>query len=86
MNFFLKSIKRKLSIRFQNLIRKRAQKEQVKRIIEKHNLKDPIEQQKIIDKFVLMQQNKRAFGRKARESIKDKIKFMIYYKLIKVVE
>jgi hypothetical protein len=82
----LKFIKQNLAIRFQHLIRKRAQKEQVKRIIEKHNLKNPIEQQKIIDQFVLMQQNKRAFGRKARESIKDKIKFMIYYKLIKVVE
>lgn len=83
---FLNSIKRNIAIRFQYLIRKRAQKEQVKRIIEKHNLKDPIEQQKIIDQFVLMQENKRAFGRKTQESIKDKIKFMIYYKLIKVVE
>jgi len=86
MSFFLKYIKRNIAIRFQQLIRKRAQKEQVKRIIEKHNLKDPIEQRKIIDQFVLMQQNKRAFGRKAQESIKDKINFMIYFKLIKVVE
>jgi hypothetical protein len=82
----LKAIKRNLSIRFQYLIRKRAQKEQVKRIIEKHKLNDPIERQKVIDQFVLMQQNKRAFGRKAQESIKDKINFMIYFKLIKVVE
>jgi hypothetical protein len=86
MSFFLKSIKRKLSIRFQYMIRKRAQKEQVKRIIEKHNLKDPIEQQKIIDQYVLMQKSPRAFGRKAQEIIRDKIKFMIHYKLIKVVE
>lgn len=84
--FFLKSIKRNIAIRFQYLIRKRAQKELVKRIIEKHNLKDPIEQQKIIDQFVLMQQNKRVFGRKYGEQIRDKINFMIYHKLIKVVE
>lgn len=86
MSFFLKSIKRKLSIRFQYLIRKRAQKEQVERIIEKHNLKDPIEQQKIIDQFILMQKNKRVFGRKTQESIKNKVRFMIHYKLIKVVD
>ena len=86
MNFFLKSIKRKLLIRFQYLIRKRAQKEQVKRIIEKHNLKDPIEQQKIIDQFVLMQKNKRVFGRKYGNQIRDKIRFMIYHNLITVVE
>jgi len=86
MSFFLKSIKRKLSIRFQYLIRKRAQRELVKRIIEKHNLKDPIERQKIIDQFILMQQYKRAFGRKYEEQIRDKIRFMIYYKLIKVVK
>lgn len=84
MNFF-KSIKSKLSIRFQYLQRKRAQKEQVKRIIEKYNLNDPAERQKIIDQFYLMQSNKRAFGRKQKEHIKDKIKFMIHYKLIEVV-
>jgi hypothetical protein len=33
-----------------------------------------------------MQTNKHAFGRKEKERIKDKIKFMIHYKLIKVVE
>jgi len=82
----LKTIKRNLSIRFQYLIRKRAQKKQMESIIKKHNLKDPIEQQKIIDQFVLMQKNKRAFGRKTRDQIRDKIRFMIYYKLIKVVE
>lgn len=86
MSFFLKSIKRNIAIRFQYLIRKRAQSELVKRIIEKHNLKDPIEQQKIIDQFVLMQKNKRVFGRKYSDQIRDKIKFMIYYKLIKIVE
>lgn len=82
---FLKSIKRKLSVRFQFLIRKRNQKKLVESIIEKHNLKDPIEQQKVIDQFVLMQKNKRAFGRKAQEVIRDKVRFMIHYKLIKVV-
>lgn len=68
----LKSIKRKLLIRFQYLIKK-------------HNLNDPIEQQKIIDQFVIMQKNKRAFGRKTQEIIRDKVRFMIHYKLIKVV-
>lgn len=82
----LKSIKRNLAVRFQFLIRKRAQKKQVESIIKKHNLKDPIEQQKIIDQFVLMQQNKRAFGRKTRQLIRDKIRFMVYHNLIKVVE
>lgn len=74
-----------MAIRFQYLQRKRAQKEQLKRIIEKHNLNEPGERQKIIDQFTLMQSNKRAFGRKQKEHIKDKIKFMIYYKLIEVV-
>jgi ribosomal protein L35AE/L33A len=82
---FLNSIKRKLSIRFQYLIRKRNQKKQVESIIKKHNLNDPIEQQKVIDQFVIMQKNKRAFGRKTQEVIRDKVRFMIHYKLIKVV-
>ena len=81
----LKSIKRKLSIRFQYLIRKRNQKKLVESIIKKHNLNDPIEQQKIIDHFVIMQKNKRAFGRKTQEKIRDKVRFMIHYKLIKVI-
>ena len=82
---FLNSIKRKLFIRFQHLIRKRNQKKQVESIIKKHNLNDPAEQQKIIDQFVFMQKNKRAFGRKTQEIIRDKVRFMIHYKLIKVV-
>ena len=81
----LKSIKRNLSIRFQYLIRKRAQKKLIQLTIEKYNLKDPIEQQKIIDQFVLMQKNKRLFGRKYGQQIRDKIRFMIYHNLIKVV-
>ena len=51
---FISAIKRKLFIRFQYLIRKRNQKKQVESIIKKHNLNDPIEQQKIIDQFVIM--------------------------------
>ena len=82
---FIKSIKRNLSVRFQYLIRKRNQKKLVESIIEKHNLKDPKEQQKIIDQFVMMQKNKRAFGRKTQEVIRDKVRFMIHYKLIKVI-
>jgi hypothetical protein len=42
--------------------------------------------QKIIDQYILMQTNKHAFGRKQKERIKRKIKFMIHYKLIKVVK
>ena len=82
---FIRAIKRKLFIRFQYLIRKRNQKKLVESIIEKHNLKDPIEQQKVIDQFVIMQKNKRAFGRKTQEVIMDKVRFMIHYKLIKVI-
>lgn len=82
---FISAIKRKLFIRFQYLIRKRNQKKQVESIIKKHNLKNPIEQQKIIDQFVIMQKNKRAFGRKTQETIRDKVRFMIHYKLIKVI-
>lgn len=83
---FLKSIKRNLSIRFQYLIRKRAQKKYTEAIIKKYNLNDPIERQKIIDQFVMMQKNKRVFGRKYGNQIRDKIRFMIYHNLIKVVE
>jgi hypothetical protein len=82
---FLNSIKRKLSIRFQYLTGKRNQKKLVESIIAKHKLKDPIEQQKVIDQFVIMQKNKRAFGSKTQEIIRDKVRFMIHYKLIKVV-
>jgi hypothetical protein len=83
---FLKSIKRNLAIRFQYLIRKRAQKKEVKRIIEKHNLNDKAERERIIYQFERMQSSKRAFGRKKQQNIKDKISFMIYHGLIKVVE
>lgn len=86
MRFFLKSIKRKITIRFQYLIRKRNQKKLLDSVIKKYNLNDPKEQQKIIDQFVIMQKSKRAFGRKTQESIRDKVRFMIHYKLIKVVE
>lgn len=82
---FLKSIKRKLSIRFEFLQRKRNQKKHLNSIIEKYNLNDPIERQKIIDQYLLIQQNKRAFGRKARHHIEDKISFMIHHNLIQVV-
>jgi hypothetical protein len=33
-----------------------------------------------------MQSSKRAFGRKKQQNIKDKISFMIYHGLIKIVE
>jgi hypothetical protein len=82
----LKSIKRKLAIRFQYLIRKRAQKEEAKRIIEKYSLNDKAEQECIINQFKMMQSSKRAFGRKKQKNIKDKISFMIYHKLIKVAD
>jgi len=84
--FFLKSIKRKLSIRFQYLIRKRAQKKLVQDIIKKYNLNDKAEQERIIYQFQTMQSSKRAFGRKKQQSIKDKISFMIYHGLIKIIE
>ena len=58
---------------------------QIQRVIEKHNLNDKEEQKRLVDQFTLMQINKRAFGRKERENIRDKVRFMIYYGLIKVV-
>lgn len=82
----LTSIKRKLSIRFQYLIRKRAQKKHIEAIIKKHNLNDTNEQERIIYQFEIMQTSKRAFGRKKQQNIKDKISFMIHHGLIKVVE
>lgn len=82
----LTTIKRNISIRFQYLIRKRAQKKYTEAIIKKYNLNDSSERQKIIDQFVLMQKNKRVFGRKYGEEIRDKINFMIHHGLIKVVE
>lgn len=83
---FLKSIKRNLSIRFQYLIRKRAQKKYTEAIIKKYNLNDKAEQERIINQFEMMQSSKRAFGRKKQQNIKDKISFMIYHGLIKIVE
>lgn len=82
----LTTIKRKLSIRFLYLIRKRAQKKHTQAIIKKYNLNDKAEQERIINQFEMMQSSKRAFGRKKKQNIKDKISFMIYHGLIKVVE
>lgn len=76
---FIQSIRQKLAFRFQYLKRKKA-------VIEKYNLNDPIERQRIINQFEMMQSSKRAFGRKKRQNIKDKINFMIHHGLIKVVE
>ena len=82
----LTTIKRNLAIRFQCLIRKRAQKKQTQAIIKKYNLNDKAERERIIYQFEMMQSSKRAFGRKAKQKIKDKISFMIHHNLIKVVE
>lgn len=79
-------IKKNLAIRFQYLIRKRAQKKYVQDIIKKYNLNDKAEQERIIYQFEMMQSSKRAFGRKKQQNIKDKISFMIHHGLIKVVE
>lgn len=82
----LKHLRQKLSNRFQFLKKKRLQKKQVEAIIQKYNLNDPAERQKIIDQYILMQNNKRLFRRKARLHIEEKLDFMIHYKLIKIVE
>jgi hypothetical protein len=82
----LTTIKRNLAIRFKYLIRKRAQKKYVQGIIKKYNLNDKAEQERIIYEFEMMQSSKRAFGRKKKQNIKDKISFMIYHGLIKIVE
>jgi hypothetical protein len=55
------------------LSRARAIKLQTQRIIEKHRLNDPVECQKIIDQYILMQTNKHAFGRKQRSVLKIKL-------------
>jgi hypothetical protein len=81
----LTTIKRNLTIRFQYLKRKRAQKKYVQDIIKKYNLNDKKEQERIIYQFETMQSSKRAFGRKEKQNIKDKISFMIYHGLIKIV-
>ena len=80
------AIKRKISIRFQYLQRKRAQKAHTKAIIDKYKLNDPIERERIVYQYQIIQSSKRAFGRKKRQNIKDKISFMIYHGLIKIVE
>jgi hypothetical protein len=82
----LTTIKRNLAIRFQYLIRKRAQKKYVQDIIKKYKLDDKAERERIIYQFETMQSSKRAFGRKKQQNIKDKISFMIYHGLIKIVE
>lgn len=62
---------------------KRNNKIIINQITEKYNLSDSIEQNKIIEQFQLIQKNKRAFGRKARLHIEQKIDFMLVNNLIK---
>ncbi|MBS3993125.1 MAG: hypothetical protein KGZ87_05365 [Bacteroidetes bacterium] len=81
----LQLLKRKITVRMQFLIRKRNQKRQVKAVIKKYKLNDPIERQKIVDQFYLIQHKKRAFGRKKKLHIEEKVRFMIHHKLIKIV-
>ena len=82
----LEHLRQKLAKRIEYLNKKKFAQELSKRVIEKYNLYDPLERQKIIDQYTLMQKNKHAFGRKTQEHINDKIKFMIHYKLIQIVE
>lgn len=83
---FIQSLRKALGRRFQFLIRKRNHKNYIEKIVEKYKLNDPIEQQKIIEKYNLIQQNKRAFGRKARLHIEEKVSFMIHYKIIEIIK
>jgi hypothetical protein len=83
---FIQSLQKALGRRFQFLIRKRNHKKHIEKIIEKYKLNNPIEQQRLIEQYNLIQQNKRAFGRKARLHIEEKVSFMIHYKLIEIVE
>ena len=85
MNLF-ESIKRNIAIRINELNKRRAQKAKNKAIIDKYNLNDAFERQSIIEKYILIQKNEGAFGRKTRLHIEDKIKFMIANGLIKVIE
>lgn len=81
----LQSIKKKISNRIQYLIRQRNHRKKVKAVIKKYKLNDPIERQKIVDQFYLMQHKKRAFGRKTRLHIEEKVRFMIHHKLIEII-
>jgi hypothetical protein len=83
---FIQSLQKALGRRFQFLIRKQNHKKHIEKIIEKYKLNNPIEQQRLIEQYNLIQQNKRAFGRKARLHIEEKVSFMIHYKLIEIVE
>ena len=80
----LQSIKKKISNRIQYLIRQRNHRKKVDALIKKYKLKDPVEQQKILNQFYLIQQKKRAFGRKTRLHIEEKVRFMVYHKLIEI--
>lgn len=79
----LKHLRQKLSNRFQFLEKKRVQKKQIEAIIAKYKLNDANEQKKIIDNYLLSQKSKRAFGRKEKLHIEEKIDFMIHYNLLK---
>lgn len=78
-------LRQRFSKRLLTLQAKKENEILMQRIVEKHNMNDKKEQKKLIDQFTLMQTNKRVFGRKEREKIRDKVKFMIHYGLIKVV-
>ncbi len=66
-------------------LKKRREKNIVKSYIKKHNLNNVEEQKKVISQYNLMQENKRAFGRKHKQLIEEKVCFMIKNEIIKVI-
>lgn len=66
-------------------LRKKLEKSIVKNYIKKHNLNNIDEQKKVISQYNLMQENKRAFGRKHKQLIEEKVCFMIKNEIIKVI-
>lgn len=84
MKNLILSIKLKIVNRFLFLKKKRERKILIKKVIKKYKLDDVEEQKEIIEKYKLIQTNKRAFGRKTALHIQEKMEFMLHYNLIKL--
>ena len=84
MKNIINSIRLKIANRISVLKRKRERKILIQKVIKKYKLDDVDEQKDIIEKYKLIQTNKRAFGRKAALHIQEKMEFMLHYNLIKL--
>ena len=84
MKNIINSIRLKIANRISVLKRKRERKILIQKVIKKYKLDDVDEQKDIIEKYKLIQTNKRAFGRKAALHIQEKMEFMLHHNLIKL--